>query len=138
MKELVYKSQAKLAFSSADIKSLLEKSRKRNTAKNITGILLFDNRKNFIQLLEGDDDDVDTLYNRIKSDPRHHRVVLIHEDECVRRTFKNWSMEYLYLDSLFSENMSDSPYIDDEQKEHIMESFVSIITQHFSDHMEDF
>ena len=59
-------------------------------------------------------------------------------DECVRRTFKNWSMEYLYLDSLFSENMSDSPYIDDEQKEHIMESFVSIITQHFSDHMEDF
>lgn len=136
MKELVYKSKAKLPLSSSDITNLLEKSRTFNDSKNITGILLFDNSKNFIQLLEGKDEDIDALFSKIKLDPRHRDIIVIHEDTCVQRTFKNWSMEYLYLDSVFNGLVPDDGQIDTKQKELIMENFVSIITQHFDDILE--
>jgi hypothetical protein len=60
----------------------------------ITGVLLFVEGA-FLQILEGEKDDVLGLMERIQRDPRHRGVKVFYEQEVDERAFASWSMAYL-------------------------------------------
>lgn len=75
------------------LKHLLEVSRSRNSASGVTGLLLYANG-NFIQLLEGEKEDVLATRARIEEDPRHRGLVVLLEGPCEKRDFQDWSMDF--------------------------------------------
>lgn len=96
MYHLVYTSHATNPFGESDLVALLKECREFNVKNNITGMLLYIQGK-FIQVLEGNREEVIPLYERISADPRHHRVSVIMEGESDGRIFKDWSMGFRRL-----------------------------------------
>ena len=87
---IVYFSQAVEPF---DIESLLEQSIRNNLKWDITGMTFYV-RGNIIQVLEGEEQAVETLYRRIEADDRHHKVERILTRPVTQRLFKDYSMGY--------------------------------------------
>lgn len=76
--------------------AILLRSRERNPALGITGILCHGGSV-FLQALEGGRDSVNRLYNRIAQDPRHRDVTLLRYEEIGERLFTGWSMGQVNL-----------------------------------------
>ncbi|WP_320826648.1 BLUF domain-containing protein [Reinekea sp.] len=93
MIHLLYVSSAKGAMTEDDLLYLLEQSRSRNEKLNITGMLLYSGG-NFMQILEGEDKDVEDIYDAIKIDPRHKGSILVLKQNIEMRTFPDWSMGF--------------------------------------------
>ncbi len=93
MYSLVYRSEANTLFSLPEIYKMLSIARDYNAEHNITGCLLYHNDQ-FLQLLEGEEEEVNVLYEKIKSDSRHHGVMTICEDTATNRVFSEWSMAF--------------------------------------------
>lgn len=78
------------------LKEILEQAIAFNQLKDITGLLIFNNRF-FLQSLEGPRSEVTTLYNRITEDNRHHEVHVLKMSAIDNRYWKNWSMAYVSI-----------------------------------------
>ena len=91
---LIYSSEAAPGLAAAELEKMLEESRIRNKVYGITGVLLFVDGA-FMQILEGEKEDVLGLMERIERDPRHHGVKVFYEEEVDERAFASWSMAYL-------------------------------------------
>lgn len=72
---------------------LLQKSRARNAGSNITGALIY-NLGQFLQFLEGPEDVVTKLYQKINHDSRHNEIQMIYEGFAMTRMFGEWDMAY--------------------------------------------
>jgi len=90
---LVYTSVSTQKMSDDDLKYLLERSRAKNQKSNITGMLLYLDPY-FIQVLEGEEETIDQIFNTINGDPRHHKVSIIYRQPLDKRYFSNWSMGF--------------------------------------------
>jgi hypothetical protein len=99
MQELVYISEATKAFSTSELSELLSTARKNNALMDITGILLFDQEKHFLQVLEGPEGNIQALLSKIKADPRNTDVLVVHVCNISHRTFNDWSMALKEVDS---------------------------------------
>ncbi|ELW1647552.1 diguanylate phosphodiesterase [Enterobacter oligotrophicus] len=88
---LIYRSQLHPSCKSAQLVSLVEQARSRNTGLNITGILLSDGRE-ILQILEGSEESVVNLFHKIRDDKRHCNVVELMRDYGPRRRFENVGM----------------------------------------------
>jgi len=97
--QLIYVSAARHPFSPEELDRLLEQSRRHNGRNGLTGLLLYEDGS-FLQLLEGPEDAVRTTFSRIAKDPRHHRVMTVHDVDVNERSFPNWSMGYPRLDAV--------------------------------------
>ena len=93
MYSLIYRSVAKDSFNKALIYKMLSEARDFNATHGITGCLLY-HKGHFIQLLEGDEKEVTTLFKRIEQDQRHKSVELLEEEEIKERIFSEWSMAF--------------------------------------------
>lgn len=106
---MIYVSQAKKPMDSAELELLLSHSRKWNTAKGLTGLLIYRysteaESGHFIQMLEGDERGVRALFGKIKSDKRHHTILTFGSGEIESRMFSEWAMGFKNVDdALFSE-----------------------------------
>ncbi len=91
--ELVYNSIAYPAAPSDDaLAHLVDAARARNRQLGITGVLLHHNGE-YVQLLEGEREVVETLFRaRIARDPRHRGVTVCWEQAIAVRGFEDWSM----------------------------------------------
>ena len=96
---LVYVSSAVELFSQAELRALLDTSRRNNTRTGITGMLLYKDG-NFMQVLEGPASAVRDLHERINHDPRHTGLITLMERTITQRQFADWSMGF--------RNMADS------------------------------
>lgn len=105
MFQLIYTSSAKKPFEEAELVSLLKASRQKNLELNITGMLLYKDSK-FMQLLEGNENEVRRLFSTIKQDSRHEQVVVLFEKLCEHPVFNNWSMGFVNLESDYAKNIS--------------------------------
>ena len=94
--QLVYASAASPGFTLADLEDVLRGSRKSNARIAVTGMLLFES-SSFLQILEGDISRVNTLYDKIKLDPRHSRHVLLLREPIVQPSFTDWTMGYTHV-----------------------------------------
>jgi hypothetical protein len=88
---LIYVSRMTEECDMEAIQQILQVSRKKNKAQNITGILCYDPAF-FMQCLEGPRKAVNELYAEILRDPRHKDVVLLEYCEARERKFANWTM----------------------------------------------
>jgi len=88
---LIYRSQLNASCRSAQLAALVERARIRNTGLNITGILL-SNGHEVLQILEGAEESVVKLFNKIREDKRHTGVVELMRDYGPRRRFENVGM----------------------------------------------
>ena len=70
---------------------ILEKSRKNNPERGITGLLCY-GQDVFIQVLEGGRDEVCSLYNEIVQDNRHSHIRMLIYEEISERQFGSWKM----------------------------------------------
>lgn len=93
MLQMIYTSVATRKIPPAELKELLETARRNNIRDGLTGMLLYEDGT-FIQVLEGDDDSVETTYERISKDPRHSKIVLIAKFELEHRSFNDWEMGF--------------------------------------------
>lgn len=91
--QLGYASAAAEPFSDDDLKELLAKARTNNSALGVTGMLLY-HEGSFIQILEGDERTVQTLYAKIAEDPRHSNAMLLFKARGAERSFDQWTMGF--------------------------------------------
>ena len=94
---LIYASSATSFVSTDALQALLVQSRANNTRLGITGMLLYKDG-NFMQVLEGDEAAVTTLYARITHDPRHYGIMHVIRRTIGQRHFSDWSMAFRNLD----------------------------------------
>jgi hypothetical protein len=106
---MVYVSSAVNPFSKDELLKLLEKSRKYNTKLEVTGMLLYKDG-NFLQVLEGEQQTVQTLYTKIAQDPRHKGCLSILQGPTEKRDFPDWSMGFR---DLRSPEVSGTPVYND-------------------------
>ncbi|MGY6275456.1 BLUF domain-containing protein [Methylomonas sp. MgM2] len=90
---LVYTSVSSQKMSDEDLKQILEKSRTKNRKLDVTGMLLYLDPY-FIQVLEGEEETVDSIFNSINQDSRHCKVSIIYRQPLDKRYFSNWSMGF--------------------------------------------
>lgn len=90
---VVYSSMATEPFDDAQLEALLAHSRAANGRDEITGMLLY-NKGRFIQFLEGPEDRVRALVDRITADPRHANVRVMLDSNPEERQFAEWTMGY--------------------------------------------
>jgi len=91
---IMYSSEAAAGLATPELEGMLAESRIRNKAHGISGVLVFVDGA-FLQILEGEKDDVLALMGRIERDPRHRDIKVFHEEEVDARAFASWSMAYL-------------------------------------------
>lgn len=91
--QLVYLSSSSAQYSKEDLVNILEISRRNNTARDVTGLLLYHDG-NIIQFLEGKEEAVSALYDRIARDNRHKGVLPLLRRKIDRRDFGSWSMGF--------------------------------------------
>ena len=91
LRRIIYTSQASALFNKRDLLDLLHDARAYNAIDNITGLLMHSNGY-FLQIIEGDSDAIENLYNRIVLDTRHFNVKLVQDSIIKNRLFSNWSM----------------------------------------------
>ncbi|WP_283809264.1 BLUF domain-containing protein [Nitrobacter winogradskyi] len=74
--------------------SILPASRKNNSEVGVTAALMF-NPGCFAQLLEGPQDAVEGVFERIQQDERHGDVSLLAFEPVEKRAIENWSMGFV-------------------------------------------
>lgn len=96
--QLVYVSQNTISGPThelrREINAILEVAQKRNAELGITGLLSFNNGY-FAQILEGDPNAIEELFEEIQMDSRHADVVVLEFKIVPERLFDNWSMGYV-------------------------------------------
>jgi hypothetical protein len=75
-----------------DLRDILQTSQINNSAQDITGVLFFDNGK-FIQILEGNVNNLDALMGHIQQDERHKNVKLLINEPIEKREILDWNMK---------------------------------------------
>lgn len=93
MHHIIYISTAARDLSDEELLILLEQARRYNTARNITGVLLYGHRM-VVQVLEGEQEVIEELYQRIARDERHLSVMKLADKPIQARSFSDWSMGY--------------------------------------------
>ncbi|HEX8241388.1 MAG TPA: BLUF domain-containing protein [Allosphingosinicella sp.] len=92
LKTLTYTSRARLDLGEEDLTAIHQTARHLNALDGITGLLLFDGSR-FLQIVEGAEDAIDNLVERLRIDPRHSAFEIRDERQVERRSFPDWSME---------------------------------------------
>lgn len=97
LKQLVYVSKPTAEMPVTEVRELLVKARINNHFKDISGILLFDG-ETFLQVLEGLEDAVLALFDKIAQDPRHTQVEALFQRSIEARDFDGWSMGLAHIE----------------------------------------
>lgn len=93
MIHIVYMSRAVRPLSDQDLQQLLDQCRRDNAARNVTGVLFY-SHGNIAQLIEGDKEVLENLFEVISRDGRHSNVVKLVDKPIGARSFEDWSMAF--------------------------------------------
>ena len=98
MKRLTYISKFSRFLTQQDIENIGLVSARNNRQNNITGVLLC-LAGIFFQILEGDEEQIDEVYQKILRDDRHIEILCLKlEADIEERLFPDWSMKTINLD----------------------------------------
>lgn len=96
MYHMLYLSTARNLFSDEQLENILTVSRHNNESSAITGVLLYHDG-GILQVLEGEQEKVDHLFEKISADHRHYGTLKVLEHSSDERYFDNWSMGFRRL-----------------------------------------
>lgn len=88
-----------------DLQKLLRQSRAWNESHRLTGLLLYC-EGNIMQVLEGREEDVRYIFQRIERDQRHFGVTKLSDGPIQARNFTQWSMGFTVLDPAAFQQLS--------------------------------
>ena len=94
MKGLVYISRATTSFSQEELTALAQRAAKKNKKHNITGYLSYDSEDHFIQYIEGEENEIQQLFDSIYKD-NSHRITHFVRHDIEKRKFSNWGMRLI-------------------------------------------
>lgn len=103
---IIYTSRSQNSFHIDEIKKMLLKAKQFNKVNNITGIILY-YKLQFIQLIEGDKESIESLYKDIQADKRHFDVETIISTFSKQSLWTEWSMAFYD----FSNTTDQSDYL---------------------------
>ena len=86
-----YISNAIELLKKGEIESIVKNAITYNRAHGITGVLYSANGK-FLQFIEGERIEIETLYEKILKDNRHSDVVIVYDADIDKRSFGDWDM----------------------------------------------
>jgi hypothetical protein len=104
MLSIVYSSTAERSFDDVDLAQLLAQSRTTNEAHGLTGLLVHREGR-FLQLIEGEEDDVRERMAAILADDRHGRIATLMEEHITERQFPAWTMGMARYDARVAERI---------------------------------
>lgn len=105
MKRIIYISTARKQPSSAEIRQILEVSRRNNERDGLSGLLIAAGQR-FLQVLEGESAPVESAYERIKADTRHFALVQLEWAQVYAPSFPEWRMGYMEAAEAAGETLS--------------------------------
>ena len=94
MDQIVYMSTAKVNIKTPDVLKILEQARQANEEHNITGFLVYYDGC-FLQVIEGQEDAISSLWENIQKDERHFDIRLIGKNKIQENEFPQWSMGFI-------------------------------------------
>lgn len=97
--EVLYVSQLAPGQRPGVVAEIAAPARVANAALDITGLLIFDGSR-FCQQLEGPQNAVLKLIERIRADTRHVNVEVVHHGALAGRRFKNFSLAFSTVDDV--------------------------------------
>ena len=93
---LIYKSRCNGLVTWDMVNSILDSSARNNTSDGITGVLVA-TETHFLQVLEGEFENVNATFERIARDTRHDTLQLISFNSIKERKFGSWAMHGIGL-----------------------------------------
>lgn len=99
LSHIMYASAAAPDFREHQLPELLKKARAANQEQDITGMLLYIGGA-FFQILEGNTEVIDAVFDRISRDARHGKVTLVIREPILERDFGGWTMGFSTVDPL--------------------------------------
>ena len=88
---LIYISAAKPGVDEVEMHEILTVAVKNNEAHDVTGLLVYHDGM-FIQMLEGEKQDVELIFEKIQKDERHFDIRTLSKGTSEKRHFPNWRM----------------------------------------------
>ena len=133
MLSLIYVSSSVKLLNDNELLDILKVSRENNSSKDITGLLLYKGG-NFMQALEGPDEVVLALYEKIKLDARHKDVSIISSEQIQARQFPAWEMAFTNLDNPEIRNepgysqFLENDFTDDVYRKNPLRAYIMLLT----------
>lgn len=93
MIHIVYMSRAVRPLTDQDLQDLLSQCRRDNAQHEVTGVLFY-SHGNIAQLIEGDPETLESLFEKISRDGRHSHVTKLIDKPINVRSFSDWSMAF--------------------------------------------
>lgn len=90
---LIYVSTAVAPMSEADLLQLLCQSRAHNKRNRVTGMLLYKDG-HFMQVLEGQENQVRKTFGRIERSVKHKSIDILRAELIQNRNFPDWTMGF--------------------------------------------
>ena len=92
--QIIYASASAQKMSSEELAEILRIARENNAAHDISGMLVY-HGGSFLQVLEGPEGAVNSLFVKIEKDPRHGEINILFRDTVPEKEFEEWSMGYI-------------------------------------------
>lgn len=89
-----YVSTANIDLQVQGVKDIMLTTNEYNKDKEITGILLY-NERNFFQLIEGEKEIIQNLYGKITKDSRHKDIIKFLEKPVYRNAFDGYLTDFI-------------------------------------------
>lgn len=93
---LIYVSTAREEMNPTDLGDILDACMRNNSPRHVTGMLLYAGGS-FMQVLEGEEAQVEEIFGRICRDPRHNDVIELERTVIPERSFEHWNMGFRRL-----------------------------------------
>jgi len=91
--QIIYISSATELLSDDSLRALLAASQSRNAKREVTGLMLYA-EGNIIQIIEGPQFEVESLFAKISKDPRHAGLMKLSQKEIEKREFPEYKMGF--------------------------------------------
>lgn len=98
LKTICYISSSSAYEAIEDIKHIYKKAKANNLKNSISGILIFHNG-NFLQVLEGKQEKVDSTFDKIKFDTRHNNIIKVININIEERIFEDYNFGFTIVKS---------------------------------------
>lgn len=99
MRQILYSSLAVRPFSEEELRDMCERFGERNAKIGVTGLMSYQGNC-FTQVIEGEEERLSRLFDRIRVDDRHKYVFVLIDRVIDEPEFPDWSMVFADEDKL--------------------------------------
>lgn len=92
--QIIYSSVSSTPMQLEGLEDLLARAQASNARRGITGALVYVDGS-FLQIIEGEEDSVKRLMEKISGDLRHETVTILQSGEITSAVFSDWKMAYV-------------------------------------------